>query len=303
MRTSRIDRYAMDCSRPKLTLAWVRRNGVALSVLLGLLLIGMFAVTQSGVAIFAVARFGASFNEIANADLPNLIAASQLSELSQSLVATAPELAGAGSQMRRQAIADELNERLAALTSAIDRINPRATNPDQLRAVRSELKGLATNLGGLSGFVQQRIDAGDAFETVMARLPDSAARVRKVADETISAATSIGSPTAAQDRSRLIVWSAAALEGITLMLATPSVRTASQLDRLKAEFAAIVRRMDSLRDGMPEPLQSKVDGLHRAIVQFGSVRRISSTHDVFGSKPTLPHRPRCSCCSSKATDL
>jgi serine phosphatase RsbU (regulator of sigma subunit) len=259
----------MDCSRPKLRLAWVRRNGVALSVLLGLVLIGMFAVTQSGVAIFAVSRFGASFNEIANADLPNLIAASQLSELSQSLVATAPELAGAGSQIRRQAIADELNERLAALTSAIDRINPRATNPDQLRAVRSELKGLATNLGGLSGFVRQRIDAGDAFETVMARLPDSAARVRKVADETMSAATSTGSPTATQDRSRLIVWSAAALEGITLMLATPSVRTASQLERLKAEFAAIVRRMDSLRDGMPEPVQSKIDGLHRAIVQFG----------------------------------
>jgi serine phosphatase RsbU (regulator of sigma subunit) len=257
----------MDHSRPKLTLAWVRRNGVALSVLLGLVLIGTFALTQSGVAILAVARFGASFDEIANADLPNLIAASRLSELSQSLVATAPELAGAGSQMRRQAIADELHERLTALTSAIDRINPTATNPDQLQAVQSELKALATNLDGLGDFVRQRIDAGDALETVTARLPDSAARVRKVADETLSAAT--GTDTAAQDRSRLIAWSAAALEGTTLMLATPSVRAAWQLERVKAEFTAIVSRMDSLRSGLPEPIQSKIDELHRAIVQFG----------------------------------
>jgi sigma-B regulation protein RsbU (phosphoserine phosphatase) len=259
----------MDHSRPKLALAWVRRNGVALSVLLGLVLIGLFALMQSGVAILAVARFGASFDEIANADLPNLIAASRLSELSQSLVATAPELSGAGSQIRRHAIADDLNERLTALTSAIDRINPTATNPDQLRAVQAELKALATNLDGLGDFVRQRIDAGDALETVMARLPDLAARVRRVADETLSTATGTGSPTAVQDRSRLIAWSAAGLEGITLMLATPSVRAAWQLERIKAEFAAIASSMNSLRDGMSEPIRSKIDGFHAAIAQFG----------------------------------
>ena len=59
-----------------------RRNKVALTILMGLALIGIFAVTQSGVAIFAIARFGTSFNQIAQTNLPALIAASQLSELS-----------------------------------------------------------------------------------------------------------------------------------------------------------------------------------------------------------------------------
>ena len=49
----------------------MRRRGVAISDLLGLVLIGIFAMTQNGVAIFAVARFGDSFNEVANTDLPN----------------------------------------------------------------------------------------------------------------------------------------------------------------------------------------------------------------------------------------
>ena len=56
---------------------------MAISDLLGLVLIGIFAMTQSGVAIFAVTHFGDSLDEVANTDLTNLIAASQLSELSQ----------------------------------------------------------------------------------------------------------------------------------------------------------------------------------------------------------------------------
>ena len=56
-------------------------------------MIGSLALTQSGVAILAFARFGDAFKQVANTNLPNLLAASRLSELSQSLVARAPELA------------------------------------------------------------------------------------------------------------------------------------------------------------------------------------------------------------------
>ena len=249
-------------------LAWVRRRGVAISVLLGLVLIGILAVTQSGVAIFAFSRFGTSFNEVAKADLPNLVAALQLSEQSQPLVAIAPELAGAPSQTGRQAIADQLNERLAALTSIIDRIDPAAIDRDQLDAVRSELKALTTNLSGLDGFARQRIEADDALASVMARLPRTAARVRAVADEALSAGADAGSSTVS-DRQGLIAWSAAGVEGITLMLVTPSVQTTSRLERIREEFAGIVRRMDRLRDSLPAPIQSKINDVHRTVAQFG----------------------------------
>ena len=115
------------------TLAWLRGNGVALTVLAGLLLIGSLALTQSGVAVLAFARFGDAFNQVANINLPNLLAASRLSELSQSLVARAPELAAAGSQTQRQGIADRLNERLAALAQVLDRIDRTAINSGQLQ--------------------------------------------------------------------------------------------------------------------------------------------------------------------------
>jgi phosphoglycerate-specific signal transduction histidine kinase len=103
-------------------MAWFRRNKVSLTILIGLALIALLALTQSGVAILTILRFGANFNEIADRNLPALIAASQLSELSHSLVATAPEIALASTQVRRQAVTDQLNDRGATLARTVARV-------------------------------------------------------------------------------------------------------------------------------------------------------------------------------------
>jgi len=256
------------------TLAWLRGNGVALTVLAGLLLIGSLALTQSGVAILALARFGTAFNQVANTNLPNLLAASRLSELSQSLVARAPELAAAGSQTQRQGIEDRLNGRLAALAQELDRIDRTAIDPGQLQNVRSQRDALATNLRALDDFVRQRIDADSALATVMARLPALAARVRKVADEALIAGgdgePSGGVAATSIERPRLIAWSAAGLEGITLMLGTPAVETKSRLERIRAEFETLVSRMDEVRSHLSAQMRQKIDAMHDDIVQFGS---------------------------------
>ena len=254
------------------TRAWLRGNGVALTVLAGLLLIGSLALTQSGVALLAFARFDAAFNEVANTNLPNLLAASRLSELSQSLVARAPELAAAGSQTQRQGIADRLDERLAALAQVLDQIDRTAIDPGQLQNVRLQRDALATNLRALDDFVRQRIDADGALATVMARLPVLAARVRQVADEALIAEGD-GDPSdeaAAIERSRLIAWSAAGLEGITLMLVTPAVETKSRLERIRAEFETLVSRMELVRSHLSTQMRQKIDAMHHDIVQFGS---------------------------------
>jgi len=52
-----------------------RRHRVALTVMTGLGLIGLFAVTQTCVAILAITRFDASFKQIADTNLPALISA------------------------------------------------------------------------------------------------------------------------------------------------------------------------------------------------------------------------------------
>lgn len=207
---------------------------------------------------------------MADADLPNLIAFSRLAELSQSLVARAPELVAAGSQTGREEIAGRLDDRLATLARTLDRAT---IDPQKRQEARSQLAGLTTNLVALDGFVRQRIEADHAFESVMARLPALAARVRQVVDDALSAEGSreprLDADIAAADRSRLIAWSAASLESVTLMLATPAICTRSRLERIDTELQILVAHMAGLRERLPPQLQQKISALQDTIAGFG----------------------------------
>src|SRR5882724_7594166 len=150
---------------------WFYRNRVVLTILSGLALIGLFAVAQSGLAIVAIARFGGSFSQIAETNLPSMIAAAQLSDLSQTLVATAPEMALADTQFRRQTVADQLKDLMA-------RLAPTIAGLEQVSDMQRQLDALVTNLKGLDELVRRRIDANNALENIIARLPSLGARVR-----------------------------------------------------------------------------------------------------------------------------
>ena len=200
-------------------MTWFRRHRVALTVMTGLGLIGLFAVTQTGVAILAITRFEASFKQIADTNLPALISAARLSELSQTIVATAPEIALADTQTRRQAMTDQVNEHAASLARTADRIEQAITDREQIAEMRRRLATLIANLKGLDELVRRRIDADEAFGTVVSRLPALAARVRGVADlVAIGGASHDASSDPARldaDQAQLIAWSAAGLESIT----------------------------------------------------------------------------------------
>ncbi len=258
---------------PPTTINGFRRNKVALTILLGLALIGLFAVTQSGVAILAIARFGASFNQIAETNLPALIAASRLSELSQTLSATAPEIALADTQVRRQAVADQLDDRATTLARTVAGLDQAAADHEQVSNIKRELDTLVANLKGLDEFVRQRIEANNVVEGVMARLPSLAARGRKIADEAIMGERDreqrSNSTISAPDRTRLVEWSAAGLECITLMLATQAVRNNSRIERVNSSLRTLVKGMENVRAQLPQALQSKIGGMHDEIAQFG----------------------------------
>jgi signal transduction histidine kinase/CheY-like chemotaxis protein/HPt (histidine-containing phosphotransfer) domain-containing protein len=251
---------------------WFRRSKVALTILIGLVLIALFAVTQSGVAILAITRFGASFGQIAQRNLPALIAASQLSAQSQTLVATAPEIALADTHIRRQAIADQLNERLTALARSVADLDRAAADQNLVADMQRHLDMLVANLKGLDALVRERIEAKNSLDSVMARLPNLAARVRKVSDDAIigdrGSDQRIDSPISASDRARLVEWSAAGLECVTLMLTAPVVDNTSRLERVKSGMKALIDRMAGVRGQLPHAMQSEIGGMHEEITQF-----------------------------------
>src|SRR6267154_1531634 len=254
-------------------MTWARRHRVALTVMMGLGLIGLFAVTQTGIAILAIARFDASFKQIADTNLPALISASRLSELSQTIVATAPEIALADTQMRRQAMTDQVNEHAASLARIADQIERATADREQVGEMRRRLATLIANLKGLDELVRRRIEADEAFGTVVSRLPALATRVRGVAELAVAAGpgreASSDPALPEADRAQLIGWSAAGLESITLMLATPAARSTSRIDYAKADLVALVARMDAARQQAMPAARAKIDAMHQDIALFG----------------------------------
>ena len=74
------------------------------------------------------------------------------------------------------------------------------------------------------------------------------------------------------ERSRLVAWSAAGLEGIILMLGTPAVETKSRLERVRAEFETLVSRMEVVRSHLSTQMRQKIDAMHDDIAVDGAPR-------------------------------
>jgi hypothetical protein len=117
-------------------------------------------------------------------------------------------------------VADQLNDRVTALAQAIALLERDTVDRDQMLDLRRRLNTLVINLKGLDEFVRQRIDADNALDAVLARLPALAARARAAAEDMFAVGQGPpDAPLSAVDRANLRKWSAADLGAIAPMLA------------------------------------------------------------------------------------
>src|SRR5215813_11836479 len=96
------------------------RFGVAFRLLASLIAITAFAAGTSALALYAFNRYRAGFDELVSSNLPALAAASELSQRSEKLSASAPALAVVESHFARQAVKQELNDQLQGLSRVAD---------------------------------------------------------------------------------------------------------------------------------------------------------------------------------------
>jgi hypothetical protein len=246
------------------------RQRVGFTVLAGLLLLGLFAVGQSGLAIVGILRFQGNFDEIAKDKLAGLVAASHLSELSQSIVASVPSFAVATTQITREAVADQLTQELADLQRSVRTLENGMADKSQVAAMRRVLSELVASLQGLDGLVRQRIDADQAYETVLTRLPPLVARIREASEP--------GTGSADGDTA-LAAWSSNALDATSLMLATPATRNTSRLARIQAEVEPLLDAMAAARGRLPDEVRPRIQRLHDDVVRFGR-----SSENIFDAR-------------------
>src|SRR5581483_11302944 len=156
------------------------RRGVGFTVLAGLLLMGLLTLGEGALAILGVTRFQRNFDEIARIQLPALVAAARLSELSHGIAASVPAFAAARSQIMREAVADQLSQELVELQRTVRTLQERGVDRTQIGTMQRRLDELVVGLKGLDGLVGRHIDAEVAYQNVLARVPPLVPRIHEV---------------------------------------------------------------------------------------------------------------------------
>jgi len=238
-----------------------RRRGVAITVLAGLLLMGLLALGEGVVAIVGIRGFQRSFDELTQTRLPTLVAAARLSELSHSIAAISPSFAAARSHINREAVADQLSHELVDLQRALKALEEeRAIDQPHAAALQRRLDELVSGLRGLDALVGRHIDVEAAYQNILARVPPLVPRIRAVG-------APVGQPAA---DAALAHWSGAALDATSLILAAPAMTNMSRLARLKAELAPVIAAMAAAREALPAPLRARTGAVHDDVVRFAS---------------------------------
>jgi PAS domain S-box-containing protein len=220
---------------------------------------GLFMLGEGALAIFGALRFQSNFDEIAQQELPAMVAAARLSELSHSIAASAPSFAAARTQITREAVAEQLSQELVALQRAVKTLEERAVDKTRIASMQRTLDELVIGLKGLDALVGRHIEIDVAYQDVLARLPPLVPRIREVSGPGAGDLDPDGA---------LARWTSAALDTTSLMLAAPAMGNISRLARLRAEIAPRVAAMIEARNRLAPALQRRIARVHDDIVAF-----------------------------------
>src|SRR6185369_983580 len=95
------------------------RFGITGKLMLGLAILAVLTIATAGFALYSILGFSGQFAHVADRQVPGLIAATRLSQQSESIVAAAPALINATDQVARQSARLTLNDHFDWLTEVI----------------------------------------------------------------------------------------------------------------------------------------------------------------------------------------
>ncbi|HLN22957.1 MAG TPA: response regulator, partial [Patescibacteria group bacterium] len=164
------------------------------------------------------------------------------SQQSESIVAQAPQLAAAKTQLARDTIRLRMADQISWLEDLIDKLDSGVVSPEQVERLRGLKTGLATNLESLDGLVGHRIANDTARQQRIDRLIVLAGRLRDDDDS-----LRLAEMPASADRDGARHWVVIAGNATSLLLAACATDDGPTLDGLNAAFDRLMVQADSLR--------------------------------------------------------
>src|SRR5215469_5168183 len=242
------------------------RFGVAFRLLVSFVAITVFAAATSALAVYAFNRYRAGFDQLVSSNLPALAAASELARRSEKLSASAPALAVVESHFARQAVKQELNEQLQALSRTADDLA--RVSGTSLSPLNQYKQAFAANLAHLDSMVAHRIDAEATAGNALTRLGILSGRIQALAEPDIQSLGQAGILDGDPDELRS--WAAAASAEVVDLLSTATADNSARLDRLRAEFSNLQHEAQTALGRAPSSYRPGPEAIEALLAEFGA---------------------------------
>jgi two-component system, NtrC family, sensor kinase len=244
------------------------RFGVAFRLLSAFTAITIFAIATSVIALYTFGKYGDGFNRIASSNVPALVAASNLAQRSQALVANAPNLAVADGHFARRAVSEGLRGQLQAIAEASEQVKTFAPATEGLDRLIQNQASLGEKLEKLDALVAEKIEADRVAANLMLRLRALSVRIQTVGSNLLTKTT--GEPASRAQIDALSAWVAAADQAIVIMLSTSSADATVRLNQLRSEFEGVRKRAQIASVQLSPAFFEEVNPLDQTLVQYGS---------------------------------
>ena len=240
------------------------RFGFAYRLFAGFAILAALTVAASSVSVLSFTQFRQGLARISDDYLPELIVASRLAEQGQSIVANAPALVVAESQITRRMVAFRIDDQVAALDELIGKLRERGVTAERLQLL-IELRGkLVENLHGLDRAVESRIENERTAQGLFQRIRRIGARLRQIETD----ANEPGAPAAADQREALRRWIGRADETIELLVESFALTQSRMVETARGELVERIERakaalapIDAETRAQIEPVQTELGAI------------------------------------------
>ena len=244
------------------------RFGVAFRLLSAFAAITIFAIATSVIALYTFGRYGDGFNRIASSNVPALVAAGNLAQRSQALLANAPNLAVADGHFARRAVSEGLRGQLQTIAEASEQVKTFAPTTEGIDSLIQNQTSLGGKLEKLDALVAEKLEADRVAANLMLRLRALSVRIQAAGSNFLSKINEEQASRAQIDA--LGAWIAAADQAIVIMLSTSSADTTIRLNQLRSEFEDVRKRAQTAIGQLSAAIFEEIKPLDQTFAQYGS---------------------------------
>ncbi|MEX0759174.1 MAG: hypothetical protein WD100_06310, partial [Tistlia sp.] len=253
----------------------MRWNLISVRLVLAIALFGLVASGTILASLVSFRNLNQGYGRLAEQSVPQLIDASRLGQISQSIASTAPTLAMVESEYVRRSVRNQIDDQVSAIDRLLGALVAAGAEggkegKDLLAEIRGSRLQLIDNLDELDRAVAERLAAEARLAILLRQARSVAEALIELQGQVFEAAAGLPPPRREAARQDLLSWLGSSELALLDVLSLPSIDNLAVVRRLRDRsidtFAAASTAKTRLQD--VQPIRRRIDDIEPSIARF-----------------------------------